>query len=81
MPGLVKAMEEAHAAWKAQAERLFELLNLEDTLRVAWLKGWAFEDQVRKFEVMIGNAERLDEQVTYNQLVETLEEAGLGWVV
>ena len=81
MPGLVKAMEEAHAAWKAQAERLFELLNLEDTLRAAWLKEWAFEDQVRKLEVMIGNAERLDEQVTYNQLVETLEEAGLGWVV
>ena len=25
LPGLVKAMEEAHAAWKAQAERLFEL--------------------------------------------------------
>ena len=81
LPGLVKAMEEAHAAWKAQAERLFELLNLEDTLRTAWLKEWAFEDQVRKLEVMIGNAERLDEQVTYNQLVETLEEAGLGWVV
>ena len=36
---------------------------------------------MRKLEVMIENGERLDEQVTYNQLVETLEEAGLGWVV
>jgi len=81
LPGLVKAMENAHSALLLQLGRLFELLKMEESQRQAWQEDWGFEAQVSRLELMISSAERIDEQVIYNQMIETLEDAELAWVV
>ena len=81
LPGLIAAMEQSRTVYQEQQARLFDLLKLDVTMRSAWTEEWPFEEQIQKLETMVTEVGRLDEQVIFNQLAETLNEAGLGWVI
>jgi len=81
LPGLITALEEARAVYQEQQVRLFDLLKLDVEMRHAWTEEWSFEEQIQRLETMVAEVGRLDEQVIFNQLKETLAEAGLSWVV
>ena len=81
LPGLITAIEQARAIYQEQQVRLFDLLKLDVEMRHAWTEEWSFEEQIQRLETMVAEVGRLDEQVIFNQLKETLAEAGLSWVV
>jgi len=81
LPGLIAAMEQSRTVYQEQQARLFDLLKLDVTMRSAWTEEWPFEEQIQKLKTMVTEVGRLDEQVIFNQLAETLNEAGLGWVI
>ena len=81
LTGSVSGMEKVHAAVRKQLGRVFELLKFDAGLREAFIEKNDFESQAATLEAMMANAERLDEQIFYNQLAEQLRQVGLGWVL
>ena len=80
LPALAAAMKAAAEAARAKLDNVFDLLKWPAEAREEFF-AQDFDGQVSQLEGMIGNTERLDEQIFFNQLAEELLQCNLDWVL